>query len=149
MVGAIDANADLRASTAIFITFDDCGCFYDHANPLQFSSDWGIRVPMLIVSSWAKPGFTDSTPATFVSMLAFIEHTFALTPLNPCAGVDSWDPNCTDDVQGPNGTATYDYADAFDFGGTPVPNVAMVPAHQPPSERQWLREHPNAGGQGT
>ncbi len=149
VVGAIQANQPLWSTTAIFITFDDCGCFYDHVNPLQFSKDWGIREPMLIVSPWAKAGFTDSTPATFVSMLAFVEHTFALQPLNPCASVDSWDPNCTDDVRGPNGTVTYDFAGAFDFSQTPIPPLSLVRTRLPAYERRWLAAHPNAGDQGT
>ena len=44
-------------STAIFITYDDCGCFYDEVSP---PAGLGIRVPMVIVSPYARPGFTDS-----------------------------------------------------------------------------------------
>ncbi len=149
VVGAIQANQPLWSTTAIFITFDDCGCFYDHVNPLQFSKDWGIREPMLIVSPWARAGFTDSNPATFASMLAFVEHTFALQPLNPCASVDSWDPNCTDDVRGPSGTVTYDFMGAFNFSQTPLPPASLARTRLPTNERRWLAAHPNAGDQGT
>ena len=49
VVSAIERGPDW-GSTAIFITWDDCGCFYDHVNPLQYNSHWGIRVPTVIVS---------------------------------------------------------------------------------------------------
>src|SRR5262249_11955690 len=137
------------SSTAIFISFDDCGCFYDDVNPLQYSKDWGPRVPMVIVSPYAKSGYTDSTPATSVSVLTFIEKTFGLQPLGPCGGVDSWNPDCTDDVVDWNGSPTYDFSDVFDFNQQPVAPVPMVHVGQPPAERAWLAAHPNAGNQAT
>ena len=74
VVSAIQHGVQWR-STAIFITYDDCGCFYDHAAP---PSGWGVRVPMVIVSPWAKPGHNDPRRASFSSMLAFTEHIFGL-----------------------------------------------------------------------
>ena len=44
------------SSTAIFVTFDDCGCFQDHVNPLAYSPDWGVRLPMVIISPYARAG---------------------------------------------------------------------------------------------
>jgi hypothetical protein len=85
-----------------------------------------------------------------VSVLTFIEKTFGLRPLNPCGGVDSWDPNCTDDVLDWNGGPTYDFSDAFDFGAPqagPAPPLADV--RVPPAERAWLAAHPRAGDQAT
>ena len=67
-------------STAIFITYDDCGCFYDHSRPP--GRRLGIRVPMVIVSPYAKRRFTDSHVASFASLLAFTEHTFNVRPLS-------------------------------------------------------------------
>jgi hypothetical protein len=55
---------------------------------------------MIIISPYARAGYTDSSPATFVSMLAFIEHTFGLAPLNPCTTVGERDRTCTDDANG-------------------------------------------------
>jgi phospholipase C len=137
------------SSTAIFITFDDCGCFFDHVNPLQYNPEWSVRLPMLIVSPYARAGFTDSNPATVVSMLTFVEHTFGLQPLNPCATVDAWDPDCTDDLHGWSAAPTYDYADAFDFGQTPLTSLAAVHTRVPAAERSWLLAHPEAGDIGT
>ena len=49
------------SSTAVFITYDDCGCFYDHVPPGSNAdgSKQGIRVPMVIVSPYAKRAGTD------------------------------------------------------------------------------------------
>jgi phospholipase C len=80
VVNAIGTGPDWR-STAVFITFDDCGCFYDHVAP-PAGSGFGIRVPLVIVSPYAKTAHTDSNTASFASMLAFTEHLFGLEPLN-------------------------------------------------------------------
>src|SRR5207302_3842521 len=57
-------------STAVFITYDDYGGFYDWVAP---PPGLGIRVPMVIVSPYARPGYTDTTTASFASILAFTE----------------------------------------------------------------------------
>lgn len=81
VLSALQASPDWP-STAIFVTYDDCGCFYDHVNPLQYNANWGIRVPMVIVSPYAKLGYTDSQPTTFAGTLAYVEHVFGLPALN-------------------------------------------------------------------
>ena len=53
---------------------------FDHVPPP--SPDLGIREPMVIVSPFARAGYTDSTNANFMSMLAYTEHTFGLAPLS-------------------------------------------------------------------
>jgi hypothetical protein len=133
------------SSTAIFITYDDCGCFYDPVNPLQYNENWGVRVPMVIVSPYAKAGYTDTTPATFISVMAYIEHTFGLTPLNPCAGETSFLKNCTDDVVDWDGGSTYDYSNAFDYGQAPLRELPLIRTGLPPGERAWLRAHRTEG----
>lgn len=104
-------------STAIFLTWDDFGGFYDHVNPLQYNSNWGLRVPMVIISPYARAGFTDSTPTTFVGILAYVEHTFGLKPLNSA-----------------DATA-YDYRHAFNYSQRPLKLVPMVATWVPPSRR--------------
>jgi phospholipase C len=112
-------------STAIFLTWDDCGCFYDHVNPVDYGSNLGVRVPMIIVSPFARSGYTDSTPATFVSLLAFIEHTFGLAPLN------DEDANA------------YDFANAFDYLQTPLKGVRLTQhVSIPTSEKRYIANHP-------
>jgi phospholipase C len=148
VVGSVMSGPDW-GSTAIFISFDDCGCLYDDVNPLQYSQNWGPRLPMLIVSPYARPGYTDSTPATPISVLTFIEKTFGLQPLNPCAGEDSWDQDCTDDVKDWDGGPTYDFSNSFDFSAPQAGRAPMVHVGVPPAERAWLAAHPNAGNQAT
>ncbi|MGI8577368.1 MAG: alkaline phosphatase family protein [Nocardioidaceae bacterium] len=117
MVSAAE-NGPEWDSTAIFITYDDCGCFYDHVTP---PSGLGMRNPMVIVSPWAKPGYTDSTVAVQpYSMLAFVQHAFGLAPLT--SNVDN----------------AYDYADAFDFTQQPVSGPAMTTTTIPRSEQRQL-----------
>jgi phospholipase C len=125
VVSAIENGPDW-GSTAIFITYDDCGCFYDHVAP---PAGLGIRVPMVIASPYAKPRFVDSNRASFASLLAFTEHTFGLPALG---GKDS---------------AAYDYSDAFNYGQTPNPPAAMIQTRLSTQERQRLRtiRHPEEG----
>ena len=63
VVSAIE-NGPHWSDTAIFITYDDCGCFYDHVAP---PAGLGVRVPMVIVSPYARSGYTDSSTASFAS----------------------------------------------------------------------------------
>lgn len=71
------------ASSALIITFDDYGGFYDSAVPgvNPDGTQQGIRLPFILLSPFAKPASTDSTPASFASILAFTEHNFGLPPL--------------------------------------------------------------------
>jgi phospholipase C len=109
------------ASTVLFIMYDDCGCFYDHVPP---PNGWTIRTPMVIVSPYARAGYTDSTPASYASVLAFMEHTWALPPLTDA------DANA------------YDFANSFDFTQLPLPMPAMVRERISKSEREWIAAHP-------
>jgi phospholipase C len=140
IVAAIMRGPEWR-STAIFITFDDCGCFFDHVNPWRYSRDFGVRVPLIIASPYARAGYTDSRPATSSSVLAFIEHTFGLRPLGPCATVDAWDPHCTDDVTGRRGSVTYDYSRAFDYAQSPIAPIDAVRTWLSPRARSWIEHH--------
>src|SRR4051812_9987992 len=64
VVTALQAGPEW-SSTAIFITYDDCGCFYDHVPPRTNPDGTlqGLREPMVIVSPYAKHGATDSNDA--------------------------------------------------------------------------------------
>ena len=93
--------------TAIFITYDDYGGWYDHVAPPKIDR-WGpgARVPLLIISPWAKKGFIDHTQYDTTSLLKFIETRWNLQPL------------------GTRDAATNDLSNAFDFTQTPIPNTA-------------------------
>jgi phospholipase C len=97
-------------STALFITYDECGCFYDQVPP-PLNPDGtqdGPRVPLVIVSPYAVPGYTDNTPTTSAGILAFTEQTFGL----PALGV--------------NDAQAYPFTNAFNYGQTPLRPVGMV-----------------------
>jgi phospholipase C len=90
-------------STAIFLTWDDCGCQYDPVAP--------NRVPMIIISPYAKKAFTDSTPTTFAGVVRFMETTFGLAAMNT------------------NDENEYDYENAFDFSQRPLGGLPMTHSH--------------------
>lgn len=70
------------ASTAILITWDEGGGYFDHIAPTQLDAFGpGIRVPMLVVSPFARPGFVDTTFSDHSSVLKFIELVFGLPTL--------------------------------------------------------------------
>jgi phospholipase C len=69
-------------STAIFVTWDDYGGFYDHVPPPQVDDfGLGIRVPLLVISPYAKAGVIDHHLGEFSSVLRFIEDNWGLTQL--------------------------------------------------------------------
>jgi phospholipase C len=69
-------------STAIFLTWDDYGGWYDHVAPPQVDKyGYGFRVPLLIISPYARHGYVDHTVASHESILKFIEVTFGLPSL--------------------------------------------------------------------
>ena len=69
-------------SSAVFITWDDFGGFYDHVPPRQVDHlGLGFRVPLLVVSPYAKQGFIDSTDYEFSSLLRFAEDYLGLDTL--------------------------------------------------------------------
>ncbi len=101
LIGAIKGVASWN-DTAIIITYDENGGFWDHASPPK-RDKWGpgSRVPTLIVSPYAKKKYIDHTPYDTLSILAFIEKRFQLGNLG-----------------GPDATAA-DLSPAFDFTQNP------------------------------
>jgi phospholipase C len=89
VVNAI-GNSDYWATTAIFVAWDDWGGWYDHVPPPQVlvnCSHWGcgyvygFRVPLIVVSPYAKAGYISHVPHDFGSILKFIEETYGLPSL--------------------------------------------------------------------
>lgn len=65
------------SSTAIFVTWDDWGGFYDHVvPPVVDDSGLGLRVPALVISPYARAGYIDHQTHSFDSYLKFIEDVF-------------------------------------------------------------------------
>jgi phospholipase C len=80
----IDAimRSPMWPTTAIFLVWDDYGGFYDHAPPPQVDDfGFGIRVPMLLISPYARQGVVDHHLGEFSSVLRFIEDNWGLTQL--------------------------------------------------------------------
>jgi phospholipase C len=70
------------SSTAIFLTWDDNGGYYDHvAPPMVDGFGAGIRVPLLIISPFVKAGTVYSKFGTFDSLLGFVEANWRLGSL--------------------------------------------------------------------
>jgi phospholipase C len=74
-------NAAMRGpdwdSTAVFLTWDDWGGFYDHVEPPRVDENgYGLRVPGLLMSPYAKEGYIDHQTLTFDAYLKFIEDRF-------------------------------------------------------------------------
>jgi len=88
IVNAI-GNSPYWANTAILITWDDWGGWYDHVAPkiINDGVSWGsgyvygFRVPLVVVSPYAKAAYISHTTHDFGSILKFIEATFSLPSL--------------------------------------------------------------------
>ncbi len=102
-------NSPYWKDTVIIVTWDDFGGFYDHVPPPEVDKyGYGPRVPALIISPYARPGFICHTHFDFTSPLKLIEERFGLPPL---AGRDR-------DAK--------DMLDCFDFGQKPLPPVIIT-----------------------
>jgi phospholipase C len=122
-------NAAMRGpdweSTAIFLTWDDWGGFYDHLEPPRVDRNgYGIRVPGLMISPWAKAGMIDHQVLSFDAYLRFIEDLFL--------GGERLDP---DTLSRPDARPTVreevqilgNLLREFDFSQEPLPPVVLDP----------------------
>jgi acid phosphatase len=84
LIAKIEAEPELWAKTAILVTTDEGGGYYDsgYIQILDFFGD-GTRIAMIAVSPFAKPGHVEHTYYDHVSILKFIERNWRLTPLSP------------------------------------------------------------------
>jgi phospholipase C len=82
LVKAVQSGPDWK-HTAIVITYDEMGGFWDHAAP-PAGDAWGpgTRIPTIIVSPWAKRGYVDHTQYDTTSILATIEHRWGVGSLS-------------------------------------------------------------------
>lgn len=95
-------------STAVFITWDEAGGFYDHVPPPQVDQfGLGTRVPLIIISPYAKPGHVSSTTYEFASFMKIVEERFGL------AALTQRDANASDML------------DSFDFTQTALPPMPL------------------------
>ncbi len=95
-------------STVVFLTWDDFGGFYDHVPPPMISPySLGPRVPLLIISPYARKGYISHTQYEFSSFLKFAERRFNLPALTK------------------RDTEANDMLDSFDFNREPLPPLVL------------------------
>ena len=81
LVNAVEQSA-LWSSTAIFLTWDDYGGFYDHAAPPRVDPlGLSFRVPLIVISPYTPRGAVVHDSGYFDSLLHFVEWRFNLTCL--------------------------------------------------------------------
>jgi phospholipase C len=119
IIEAVQANPLLWSETAIIITFDEGGGYYDsgYIQPLDYFGD-GTRIPMLVVSPFTRAGHISHDYSDHVSILKFIERNWNVTPVTsrsrdnfPNPSVASANPYVPE-----NSPAISDLFDLFDFG---------------------------------
>jgi phospholipase C len=126
-------NAIMRSpcwgTTAIFLSWDDWGGFYDHVSPPKIdSAGYGLRVPGLVISPFSKPGFVDKQQLSHDAYLKFIEDDFlAGARLNPSTdGRPDRRPNVREEAPGLG-----DLSNDFNFMQTPQQPVLLSPHPEP------------------
>jgi phospholipase C len=108
-------------STAIFVTWDDWGGWYDQIAPQQYNVyELGFRVPLIVISAYAKQHYISVKQHEFGSILKFTEETFNLGSLN------------TTDVR------SDDLSDCFDFSKEPR-TFTPIPA---PLDAEYFLKQP-------
>ncbi|HZZ63385.1 MAG TPA: alkaline phosphatase family protein [Roseiarcus sp.] len=117
LVDAVRSNAGLWANTAIFVTFDEGGGYYDsgYVQAVDFFGD-GTRIPMIVVSPYSRGAHISHTYTDHVSTLKFVVANWGLSPVtsgsrdnlpNPITGADPYVPA--------NQLAIGDMMDMFNF----------------------------------
>jgi phospholipase C len=118
IIDAVKANPALWKDTAIFITFDEGGGYYDsgYVQPLDYFGD-GTRIPLIVVSPYTTPGHIAHEYSDHVSIIKFIERNWGLQPITSRSR-DNY-PNPVATAGNPyvplNGPAIDDLFGLFDF----------------------------------
>jgi phospholipase C len=101
-------------STVILVSWDDWGGWYDHVDPPKVDAmGLGFRVPLIVISPWAKHGYISHTQHEFGSFLHFTEEVFNLPSL------------------GTRDAISDDLSDCLDFTQTPQPYVPVSVQYPP------------------
>jgi phospholipase C len=123
IVDLVQSNPSLWSTTAILVTVDEGGGYYDsgYVQPLDFFGD-GTRIPMIAISPYAKPGYVSHDYADHVSVLKFIERNWGLPTISGRSRDNLPDPTyntTTPPISGPyvptNSPAIGDLFDLFSF----------------------------------
>ena len=132
MVNAV-MRSPLWGRSAIFLTWDDWGGFYDHVNPpLTDENGYGLRVPGLVISPYARRGYIDHQMLTFDAYLKLIEDRFLSGQrLDPeTDGRPDSRPVVREELP-----LLGDLADAFDFERAPRPPLILDPTPRDANDR--------------
>jgi phospholipase C len=121
IVTGLQANPTLWASTAVFVTFDEGGGYYDsgYIQPLDFFGD-GTRIPLVVISPYSTGGVINHSYGDHVSIIKFIERNWSLSPIT-ARSRDNY-PNPKTAADNPyvptNSPAIDDLFDLFNFGAS-------------------------------
>jgi uncharacterized repeat protein (TIGR03803 family) len=111
--------------TAIFVTWDDWGGWYDHVAPPRYNSyELSFRVPLIVISPYAKSHYVSHQRHEFGSILKYVEKTFGLPSMHT-----------TDE-------RADDLSDCFDYSQPPR-KFKIIPAPLPP---KYFLRNPLGGG---
>jgi phospholipase C len=125
VINAVMRSKDWR-STAIFLAWDDWGGFYDHVVPPRVDENgFGLRVPALVISPYARAGLVDHQTASFDAYAKFIEDDFlGGARLDPTRdGRPDHRPDVREEMP-----QAGDLALDFDFRQKPLPPL-LLPLH--------------------
>jgi phospholipase C len=118
VLNALDANPQLKAETAVFITWDEAGGYWDsgYIQSIDFFGD-GPRMPILILSPYSTGGKVYHNYGDHASLLKFIERNWSLAPITNRSRDNLPNPTFTkSNAYVPtNSPALADLFDAFDF----------------------------------
>lgn len=119
-------------STALFLGWDDWDGLYDHLPPPQ-TDQYGLgpRVPMIIISPYAKSGFISHTPYEFSSYLKLVEERYNLVPLTQ------------------RDAAASDMLDSFNFNQSPLPPLSLSTRSCSPASTKSLTFMPQLVGKAS
>ncbi len=122
LVNAVMRGPDWN-STAIFVSWDEWGGFYDHVVPPDTDrAGYGIRVPGFVISPWVKAGTVDHQTLSFDAYLKLIEDVFlGGTRLDPATDGRA---DSRPDVR-ENASVLGDLLAEFDFTQRPVPPLVL------------------------
>ncbi len=128
LINAIMQSSEWQ-STAIFLTWDDWGGFYDHvAPPVVDENGYGLRVPGLVISPYARPGYIDHQVLSHDAYLKLIEDLF-LGGMRLDPQIDGR-PDSRPTVR-ENEPILGNLLSDFDFSQAPLPPV-LLPLHPAP-----------------
>ena len=122
VINAVMRSPDWKSS-AILLAWDDWGGFYDHVvPPVVDHNGYGIRVPALVISPWARRGYVDHQVLSFDAYAKFIEDDFlGGQRLDPAT---DGRPDPRPDVR-ENAAVLGDLAAEFDFSQKPLPRLIL------------------------